>query len=153
MSPDDTRSNKFVEDSDQYRTGDSEDLGHDESGALNEIASPENERADALLAGVVHGDEIDTEHGDHAQSWDVNVGIDVVASCGNKIGEVVDVRDEYVIVEKGFFNPQDIYVPKSAIADVDDHHLHLNVTKEAIKRADWDVEPFDDAEVPRPKVG
>jgi hypothetical protein len=151
MSPDIPASD-YVEDSHQFRTDDSEALDHDEAAALNEIASPENEREDALLAGVIHGDEIATGQGTHADTWDVNVGIDVVASCGHKVGEVVDVRDEYVIVEKGFFNPEDIYVPKSAIANVDDHHLHLNVSKQAVKDAHWEVEPFDDDEVPPPQV-
>lgn len=147
------RTEEFPESSDQYRTDDSEALDHDEAAALNEIASPENEREDAILAGVVHGDEIDAEHGDHEQTWEINVGIDVVCDGGQKIGEVVDVREDYVVVEKGFFNPEDIYVPKSAIADVDDHHLRLNVTKNDIKASHWEDDPFDDGEVPRAKVG
>lgn len=146
MSNDSVTPRHVVDDSDQFRTDDSENLDHDEAAALNEIASPQNEREDAVLAGVVHGNEIDPDSGDPAETFNVDVGVDVVGSCGHKIGEVVDVRDNYVVVEKGFFMPEDVYVPKSAIANVDPHHLHLNVSKESVDRAHWDVEPAEDDE-------
>lgn len=69
------------------------------------------------------------------------VGQDVIGSCGNKIGEVVDVQSEYIVVEKGFFNPEDMYIPKVAIDTIDEHHLRLNVSRDASSHAGWDEEP------------
>lgn len=112
-----------------------------ESDELNPVASPANERADAVRAGVLHAGEIHAGEDGSRKKWHVDVGVDVVASCGHKIGEVVDVRDDVVVVEKGFFIPEDVYVPKSAIAEVDEHHLKLNVSRDAIAHSDWDDDP------------
>jgi hypothetical protein len=108
----------------------------DDAIVLNEFATPENERRDATRAGVLQSDET-------GDKWAVDVGVDVVGSCGHKIGEVVDVRDDYVVVEKGFFIPEDVFVPKSAISGADDHHLTLNVTKDYATHSDWDEDPDD----------
>jgi hypothetical protein len=124
------------------------DIRHPEAeelDTLNEIVSPGNEREDATTAGVLRPDEIQAHFTDSADQWTVDVGIDVVGSCGHKIGEVVDVRDDYLVVEKGFFMPEDVFVPKSAIADVDPHHLTLNVTKNTADHSHWDEDPEEPA--------
>jgi|GEM_PF-6297706 len=126
-----------------------EKLRGDDHAALNEIASPENERSDATTAGVIHSHETDPSHGGPHEKWTVDVGVDVVGSCGHKIGEVVDVRDDYVVVEKGFFIPEDVFVPKSAICGADEHHLTLNVTKDYATHSDWDEDPEDREDPPR----
>lgn len=128
----------FIEPSDQHEDDEEHTLESDE---LSPVASPSNERADAVSAGVLHAAEMPAgEDGSH-KKWHVDVGVDVVGSCGHKIGEVVDVRDDVVVVEKGFFIPEDVYVPKSAIAEVDDHHLKLNVSKTSVDHSDWDDDP------------
>lgn len=78
---------------------------------------------------------------DHGHEIVIRIGLDVIGTCGNKIGEVVDVRDNYVVVEKGFFNPEDIYVPMSAISSCDEHHLKLNMSRDASLHAHWEIEP------------
>lgn len=115
----------------------------DELATLNEIVSPEHEREDVTTAGVLRSKETQASVTDTDDRWAVDVGIDVVGSCGHKIGEVVDVRDDYLVVEKGFFIPEDVFVPKSAIADIDPHHLKLNVTKDTADHSHWDEDPED----------
>ncbi|MDP9358053.1 MAG: DUF2382 domain-containing protein [Chloroflexota bacterium] len=80
-----------------------------------------------------------------SQQWNFSEGTDVVGSDGNKVGEVVAVHQNYVVVEKGFFFPTDYYIPTSAIADYDGDKIHLNVTKDAALDQGWDTAPADDA--------
>lgn len=77
----------------------------------------------------------------HGDRFVIKIGQDVIGSCGNKIGEVVDVRDDYLVVEKGFFTPEDIYVPKETISSFDEHHLKLNVSRDASSHAGWEDDP------------
>ncbi|HWV23493.1 MAG TPA: hypothetical protein VNZ58_04840 [Thermomicrobiales bacterium] len=117
---------------------------------INDIAAPENAREDATTAGVIHRDETRPMHTQTPEQWSVDVGVDVLGACGHKIGEVVDVRDDCVVVEKGFFMPEDIFVPKSAISGADEHHLMLNVTKDSVDHSDWDEDP-DEADYKMPE--
>jgi len=80
-----------------------------------------------------------------SQEWNFSEGTDVVGSDGNKVGEVVAVHQNYVVVEKGFFFPTDYYIPTSAIANYDGDKIHLNVTKDAALDQGWDTAPTDDA--------
>ena len=111
----------------------------DDAITLNQYISPEHEREDIHKAGTVQHSE--TSDAETEGEWAVDVGVDVIGCCGHKIGEVVDVRDDYVVVEKGFFIPEDVYVPKSAISGADEHHLTLNVSKDSVNHSDWDEDP------------
>ena len=73
--------------------------------------------------------------------WVIDVGADVIGNCGHKVGEVVAVRDDVIVVEKGFFMPVDFYIPKSAIERNNDHGLYLNVTKNEALHRGWDKDP------------
>lgn len=77
------------------------------------------------------------------EQWTVTEGADVVGSDGDKVGEVVNAYPDYVVVKKGFFFPSDYYIPSSAIANVDEGHVYLNVTKDEAMNQDpsWDTEP------------
>ncbi|MDQ3539468.1 MAG: DUF2382 domain-containing protein [Chloroflexota bacterium] len=77
------------------------------------------------------------------EQWTVTEGADVVGSDGDKVGEVVNAYPDYIVVKKGFFFPSDYYVPSSAIANVDEGHVYLNVTKEEAMNQDpsWETEP------------
>lgn len=70
-------------------------------------------------------------------------GTDVVGSDGDKVGEVVAVHANYVVVEKGFFFPTDYYVPTSAISNFDGDKVYLNVTKEDALNQGWDQVPTE----------
>ena len=72
-------------------------------------------------------------------------GTDVYGSDGDKVGEIVAVQPNYIVVEKGFFFPTDYYIPTSAIASTDeDGKVYLSVTKDEALNQGWDAAPADD---------
>jgi len=71
----------------------------------------------------------------------VNVGDEVFGSDGDKVGKVIAVENDYVVVEKGWFFPTDYYIPVSAIASYDDGRAYLNVTKDVALEQGWDTVP------------
>jgi len=60
----------------------------------------------------------------------IREGAEVFGADGEKVGNVVDVRDDHIVVEKGFFFPSDYYVPLNAVATSDEENVHLNVTRD-----------------------
>ena len=71
-------------------------------------------------------------------------GMDVYGADDAKLGSIHEVRDNYFIVEKGFFFPKDYYIPVSAIEGVDaDNRVYLNVTKDVALNQGWDTLPAD----------
>ena len=73
--------------------------------------------------------------------YQISEGTDVYGSDGDKVGSVVAVQPNYVVVEKGFFFPTDYYIPTTAISSYDDGKVYLNVTKDQALNEGWDVEP------------
>lgn len=71
----------------------------------------------------------------------VNEGDEVFGSDGDKVGKVIAVQNDYVVVEKGWFFPTDYYIPATAIASADEGRLYLNVTKEVALDQGWDTAP------------
>jgi uncharacterized protein (TIGR02271 family) len=70
-------------------------------------------------------------------------GMDVYGADDAKLGSIHEVRDDYFVVEKGFFFPKDYYIPVSAVSSVDaDNRVFLNVTKDVALNQGWDVEPL-----------
>lgn len=78
-------------------------------------------------------------------AWEVREGYDVVGSDGEKVGEVIGLNADYIVVEKGFFFPTDYFIPTSAIAAVNSDIVTLTVTKDDALEQGWDVVPGDDA--------
>ncbi|CAN0412972.1 unnamed protein product, partial [Phaeothamnion confervicola] len=70
-------------------------------------------------------------------------GDDVIGSCGHKIGEIVDRQPDHIVVEVGFFNPTDLYIPTGAIAGHHGDHVTLTVSKEEALHRGWDHDPLD----------
>lgn len=108
---------------------------------LSDHIRPEN-ADDSLAAGTMRAGEAASVDDADEREWTIEVGSDVIGTCGHKVGDVVAVRDDHVVVEKGFFMPTDFYIPKSAIHKNDDHGLYLNVTKEEALHLGWDVDPM-----------
>ena len=73
--------------------------------------------------------------------YSISEGTDVYGSDGEKVGSVVAVQPNYVVVEKGFFFPTDYYIPTSAVASAEEGRVYLNVTKDAALNQGWDTEP------------
>lgn len=71
----------------------------------------------------------------------IQVGNDVYGSDGDKVGTVAEVQPSYIVVEKGFFFPTDYYIPLSAITQVTDGQIVLNVSKDTALHSGWETIP------------
>ena len=74
----------------------------------------------------------------------ITEGDDVYGSDDEKVGSVVSVQPNYVVVEKGFFFPTDYYIPATAITTVNDGKVYLSVSKDEALNQGWDTVPTDD---------
>lgn len=71
---------------------------------------------------------------------DLKPGWDVVTNDGQRIGKVREVGQHFVEVSSGHFSAT-IYVPASAIANVEHQAVHLNVAKGEIDAMGWRQPP------------
>jgi hypothetical protein len=139
--------NTWEESSELFRArDDDESPRHDVGGAINELLTERTGQEAPPYLEDADGARI--ERSDPAEV-EAEIGLDVLGSCGNKVGEVVDVREDHLVVEKGFLVPEDVYVPKTAIAGTDEHHVFLNVTREVSESSGWEKDPegIDDEDV------
>jgi stress response protein YsnF len=74
----------------------------------------------------------------------IQAGWNVYGSDDGKVGDVAEVASNYILVQKGWLFPRDIYVPFSAIASVEDDSIYLFVTKDQVTSMDWDTIPTED---------
>ena len=81
--------------------------------------------------------------------WSPEPGDDIFGSCGHKLGEVVEVQPDYLVVEVGFFDPTDLYIPTSVIAGHQGDRVTLSVSKDDALHHGWDHDPLD-PETPEP---
>jgi len=73
--------------------------------------------------------------------WEIDHGWDVFGSDGEKVGDVADVQNNYITVSKGFIFKTDMYIPVSAISNVEHDRVYLSTTKHEIERQGWDRLP------------
>jgi len=73
--------------------------------------------------------------------WEIDHGWDVIGADGDKVGDVADVQHNYITVSKGFIFKTDMYIPVSAISNVQDQRVYLNTSKSEIERQGWDRMP------------
>lgn len=92
------------------------------------------------MAGRINVGETGLESHE-ADTWDIEQGLNVLATHGEKLGEVVGIFDGYMVVEQGFFDPRDIYVPISAIIQKDGAGLYLHYTIDEFEELDWSQRP------------
>ncbi len=71
----------------------------------------------------------------------IETGMTVFGSDGDKVGKIVGFEGEYFVVEKGFFFPSDHYIPTSAVASTDSDNVYLTVTKDEALSQGWDRHP------------
>jgi len=72
----------------------------------------------------------------------LRTGMDVYGADGDKIGSIIEVYDNYIMVEKGFFFPKDYYLPIDAIEGVDsDDRVYLTMVKDQVLNQGWDAVP------------
>src|SRR5215204_5278858 len=75
----------------------------------------------------------------------IREGAEVRSSDDEKLGKVVALEGQYIVVEKGFFFPTDYYVPTSAVASADDNTIYLSVGKDQALTSGWDQMGTTDA--------
>ena len=68
-------------------------------------------------------------------------GMTVYGSDGDKLGEIDAVEAEYFVVRKGFFFPEDHYIPRDAVATFDEENVYLAYTKDEVLSQEWTTEP------------
>lgn len=72
--------------------------------------------------------------------WAIPHGIEVIGADRQKVGTISQVKDGYIIVERGWLFPIGYPVPMDAIATVDSNRITLTITKDqALSRA-WERE-------------
>jgi hypothetical protein len=134
--------NRWEESSDLFQAREDDNSPrHDVGGSINELLTEHTAHEAPLDVAALDGDELEDDELTQNMTLAAEVGLDVIGSCGHKIGEVVDVRPGHLVVEKGFFVPEDVYVPKTAIAKADEHHLTLSVSREASEHSGWERDP------------
>lgn len=79
-----------------------------------------------------------------AVAWLIKHGWEVYDRDGEQVGDVEDVLHNHLVVGRGFLFTAARYIPVSAIRDVRDGRVYLNVTKDEIEARGWDVEPVVD---------
>ena len=102
-----------------------------------------NRARSAPLAGVIRAEETAA---DGRGTWKIEQGIDVLCRDGDKVGEVVEVRPGHLVVEEGFFDPQDLYIPIELVEGHDETSLALSITRDTFEASDWTEEPDADEE-------
>jgi uncharacterized protein (TIGR02271 family) len=73
----------------------------------------------------------------------IQPGWDVIGSDGQKVGEVNEVGQTYVLVTKGLIFLKDLYIPFDAINNVDASRqcAYLDVAKDDVESMGWDDIP------------
>jgi hypothetical protein len=71
---------------------------------------------------------------------DLKPGWSVVANDGRRIGKIRDVGQHYVEVSAGHFSAA-LYVPASAIANVDNGIVQLNLASAEVDGMGWEQPP------------
>jgi hypothetical protein len=71
---------------------------------------------------------------------DLQAGWTVIANDDHRIGKIREVGQHYIEVSAGRFS-QSLYVPASAIANVDRHTVRLNMASAEIEAMGWQQQP------------
>lgn len=75
--------------------------------------------------------------------WNIREGATVYGADGEKVGKIIAVDMNSIVVEKGFFFPSDYYIPVGAISSADEDNVYLTVTKDEALNQGWDAVPAD----------
>jgi uncharacterized protein (TIGR02271 family) len=77
---------------------------------------------------------------------EIQAGWTAYDEAGEKIGEVADLGQGYLLVQKGLFFPKDLYIPMSSVAEVDasDQAVTIVGSKNDVESYGWDSPPTED---------
>ena len=82
------------------------------------------------------------------QNIGVEPGASVYGSDGEKLGSIMEIGPDYIVVEKGLFFPTDYFVPNGAIASVEPDRINLTMTKDEALEQGWDRDPTEHPDEP-----
>ena len=71
---------------------------------------------------------------------DLKPGWDVVTNDGHRLGRIQEVGQHFVAVTGGYFSAG-LYVPASAIANVENETVHLNIANGEVDAMGWRQPP------------
>jgi hypothetical protein len=71
---------------------------------------------------------------------DLQPGWDVLTNDGHRLGKIKDVGQHFVEVSGGMFSAT-LYVPASAIGNVDEEKVYLNVARGEVDAEGWRQQP------------
>ena len=74
---------------------------------------------------------------------DLKSGWVVVGNDGQRVGEIREVSQNYVVTSRPGL-AGDIYVPASAIANVEHEMVHLSIPQPVVAQMGWDQPPRED---------
>ncbi len=74
---------------------------------------------------------------------DIEPGAAVYGSDGEKLGAIMEIGPDYVVVEKGLFFPTDYFVPNGAVASVEPDRITLTLTRDEALEQGWDKDPTE----------
>ena len=73
--------------------------------------------------------------------YQIHEGMDVLDRDGDKIGKAGETLGQFFNVDAGFLGTKEYYVPFSAITEVRDDAVFLNVDKDELDSMGWDRRP------------
>jgi pimeloyl-ACP methyl ester carboxylesterase len=68
-------------------------------------------------------------------------GWSVFSEDGKRIGDVVEVHPHYLLVSRGLLMVRDIYVPRYAVATVEDNKIVLAIPDSRLRKMGWNSPP------------
>ena len=71
---------------------------------------------------------------------DLKAGWEVVTNDGHRLGKIREVGQHFVEVSGGYFSAA-LYIPSSAIANVENEAVHLNVANGEVDAMGWRQPP------------
>ena len=80
---------------------------------------------------------------DRMRMADLKSGWAVVGNDGRRVGTVREVGQNYVVTSTSGLG-RDLYVPASAIANVEHEAVHLSIPQRAVAAMGWEQPPRDD---------
>lgn len=83
---------------------------------------------------------------------DIEPGATVYGSDGEKLGAIMEIGPDYIVVEKGLFFPTDYFVPNGAIASVEPDRITLTLTRDEALGQGWDKDPTEHLDAPQDRA-
>jgi hypothetical protein len=74
---------------------------------------------------------------------DLKSGWAVVGNDGQRVGEIREVSQNYLLTSRPGF-AHDLYVPASAIGNVEHEVVHLSIPQAVVAQMGWDQPPRED---------